>query len=347
MNKPFESYYLDRPLRNLVDELSDRNLDVDRHREEVNQRVMSLVIQYLGTYLQVPSRDPREIGHASQSKKAEMKRQRTATGTNEGLILKALMGIPQTGEVREDFPGLDCLMDTASTAALFKEVAFNRDFHTNWGQYVGIDLGSGTGILTLASVIAGRRSRVNGFTLGLDREAKSVARATEVLSRLVGRQEVQLQAVDIRTPRLVEQLFQGLPLSFWISETIQDLTPEIEIANGRLRYRGNMSDPAFAAWVQFHNLVDPFCEVLGNTIQGRPSFTRDVQNGVTAMFPDAINKTYVPGGQRGGQLKLKTSPQPDRYRRLPTIGEEFASYEQPVSVSSTDPRWMRFPPRDL
>lgn len=345
MEHSFEKYYLDRPLRSLVDELSNRRLDVEKHREQVNGIVMSLVIQYLGEYLKVPSRDPREIGKVSRRKKEEMKAKRTRENSAQRMIIGAMQGDPDAGKSRDDAPGLDCLMDTATTAALFKELVFTERFEKN-GQFVGADFGSGTGILTLATAIAGRRSGAQRpFTIGLDREETSVKRSTELLSRLVMPQEVLMQAVDVRSPGLISALFQGLPISLWVSETISDLTPAMRITDGRLVY-ASCDDHALVVQV-LNSAIEPYFEVLANTLTERPTFEKEVRMGRTAMFPNLVNGDYVPDEKKGGTLKLRSSPLPNKASPLSRLSFEFTSYEQPVPESIHDPRWLRFPPLDM
>lgn len=343
MKHSFEQYYQDRPLRSLVDELSDARLNVEHHREKVNALVMSLVIQYLGESLKAPTRDPREIGQRSRWRKEEMKAKRIQENSAQRILVRALSGDVDAGRTNDDTPGLDCLMDTATTAALFKEVAFEDRFEKR-GQFVGVDLGSGTGILTLATAIAGRRSGASQpFTVALEREEASVRRSTEILSKVLMPGEVMMQAVDIRSQGLMGALFQGLPLSLWVSETIQDLTPAMQIRGGRLVYTDSSDDIHALAMQVLNAVTEPYFDVLANTMEERRSFAGDVQRGVTAMFPDLVNGAFVPDGKKGATLKLRTGLSPESRTRLPRLGAEFASYEQPVPESIQDQKWFRFP----
>lgn len=346
MENPFEKYYLDRPARTLVDTLSDRSLDANRHREKVNSLVMSLVIQYLGEYLKVLSRDPREIGRATREKKETMRTRMSGGNFTKKLLTGSLAGDVDAGRTNDDFPGLDCLMDTASTAALFKEIAFNGRFEKR-GQFIGADFGSGTGILTLATAIAGRRSGAQApFTMGLDREAESVRRSTEVLSRLLGPKEVMMSTADICSPNLIRTLFHGLPLSFLVSETVSDETPSMHIVGGNLEHSRQPDNLLTAGMRLLNTALEPYFEVLDATMKERPGFLQDLRKGTTAMFPDFVNGDFVPDGRKGATLKLRTSPSPEVPMRLPNVGAEFYSYEQPVAESARDPRWSRFPSRD-
>lgn len=342
---PFEQYYQDRPLRTLVNELSDSRLDVDRHRDKVNALVMSLVIQYLGEYLKVPTRDPRLIGQAARKKHEEMRVERLRENFTKKVLTGSLAGNLEAGRSNDDFPSLDCLMDTASTAALFKEIAFNNRFEKR-GQFMGADFGSGTGILTLATALAGRRSGAQSlFTMGLDREETAVRRSTEVLSRLLSPKEVMMTAVDIRTPNLVRTLFHDLPLSFWVSETISDETSSMHIERGNLVHSAEPNNLHTIGMRLLNTALEPYFDVLDATMKERPGFLQDVRKGATAMFPDFVNGAFVPNGDKGATLKLRTSPFPEVPVRLPTVGAEFWSYEQPVAESTREPRWIRFPSR--
>lgn len=343
MKYPFEKYYQNRPMRAVVDELSDARLNVDRDREKVNALVMSLVVQYLGEYMAVGSNDPRKIGEVARQKKAAMKAHRTRNQVTERLMMGAMKGDMEAGKSNDDFPGLDCLMDTASTAALFKEVAFEDRF-MRAPYSTGLDLGSGSGILTLATAIAGRRSGArSSHTVGLDRESASIARSTLVVSRLLQPNEFVFKATDIRVQGLIAALYQGMPLSLWVSETIQELTPEMEILHGELVPKGDLRNPAVAFTYIMNSLTEPYFEVLANTLNERPSFEADVKKSVTAMFPDLVNRSYRPDSSKGGTLKLRTSPTPEVSVPLPKVGGEFFAYEQPVPEVMQDPRWMRFP----
>lgn len=212
MEHPFEKYYQVRPLHHLVNELSDSKLEVERDRERINALVMSLVIQYLGEYLGVASKDPYEIGKKAYERKMEMRQK----NRNENLAYRLLM-VGITGETDmstgDDRAAMDCLIDTASTAALFKEVAFNNSFQRE-RDFVGADFGSGTGILTLASSIAGRRSgAVSAFTVGLDREEMCVQRSMQVLSRALAPQEFNIPSGGPFNSRVGEGTFLWITAS--------------------------------------------------------------------------------------------------------------------------------------
>ncbi|MBU1017574.1 hypothetical protein KKA33_00930 [Patescibacteria group bacterium] len=311
--KPLENYFNDRPLQSDAEALSDRKLDFESDRNEVNNLVMNLVIKYLASYLEVAQADivamRRDIHRAITRRKS----------FPADLLIVRQYGADMIGEGSDDFP-VRCLADSRQTAAIFKEIAFNEHFKAN-GRFVGIDWGSGTGILTLAMAIAARRAEVSErLSVGIDLRERAARHSRRVLKQALGSNEAQVICNNILKSRILPDLLKKHPIHFWVSETISRTTPPIDLkrrdfgfTHREIMYRdkNEASD-------------DPFPEFLGKTMNVLPDFLDRVRKGEVAMFPDIANRLYHPHKERS-LLTLKTGLKTPL--RLQDIGREFDAYE--------------------
>ncbi len=328
--KQLEQYYRpDTELTRIVHELCDPALDFERHRDQVNELVLNLVIKYLAKYLQVDSRDPNSISSGISAKKSNK-------GPDFDNMLQGLLsGRTDTASLANlETTGINSLIDIRATSSIVKEIIFNQRY-TKTDTFVGVDLGCGTGILSLASAIAAKRREVQAIVIaGFDINENLVREARNTLEDTISGVRFNLQAVDLESGSFWRNM--TLPLSQWISETIGFITPPIGIEqkDGIPRVEIQENIESIASLI-LSSGSDPFPEILAITVRDRPQFVSDVQRGSTAMFPDIINDRYRPNNEQS-TLSLTTARN-TKHIPLNRVGEEFHQYESPATDGSR--RW--------
>lgn len=327
----FEDYYQPEiPVQSDIDELSDPRLDFDQDREKTNRLVLNLVIKFIATYLEV---DPRNL--------SELKSKVTdASKTTPDELIKIITGMTMRMDHKcleaspVDALAIHSLLDLRTTAAIVKEIIFNQCFENDGKNFIGVDLGSGTGILTLATVIAGRRKRLRDIlVLGIEIAPNLVRQSRRTLESILHGQNChKIENLDATNPGMWSVL-DGLPLHFWVSETIADSTPPLTLLPyGRIGLgRGIRTVVSLLANIGH----DSFAQILDSTMRGRPNFVEDVIYDRTAMFPDLINGNYRPNFEQS-DLCLRTGLEPSINLPLSSAGKEFEDYED----FNTDRRWI-------
>lgn len=114
----------------------------------------------------------------------------------------------------------------------------------------------------------------------------------------------------------------------------------MSLKGNTLNYCAGENSPEATAIQYLHRAMDPYFDILQNTLRERPSFLKDVQEKRTALFPNFINGDFRPNMRQGAQLKLHTSPG-QKTDFLRNVGAEFWSYQQPLPQTISDPGWMR------
>jgi len=301
--------------------LSDSKLDFAKDREVVNRLVLNFLVKYLAAYLEIPAQPtPRRLAEEIRL-------------VTEFTVLGALGEYEEIGDVKAnssmgDNYAVRCLYDLRQTAAIFKEIVFNDRFQKG-EPFFGFDLGSGTGILTVAMVLAAKRKGISKVRcIGIERSSVAVERAEKVAKKLGLGKEIEFICDDLLKPSLIKKFIQPNQLSFWVSETISIAVPKFDpFAPG---FDLNLKSPRGR---KSELRSDPFVEVLKKTIDADPDFLENVKSGKTAMFPDIVSRLYVPDGNRS-TITLKTcfgKPLP-----LERLGQEFEAYED---LGSKHRRW--------
>jgi hypothetical protein len=310
-----------KPLMEDFKSLSDPNLDFAKDREIANRLVMNFIIKYLAAYLEIP--EMKSVRALAQEIKM----------VTEFTVLCAMGDFAEGGDVDIESQGGDnyavrCLYDIRQTAAIFKEIVFSNAFEKT-KTFFGLDLGSGTGILAVAMVLAARRKGIREIrSVGIERSFVAVERATKVAERLGLSKEIEFMCEDLLTPGLIEGLVSDRPLSFWVSETISIAVPKFDPT-----IPGFDLNMKLARGRKTELRSDPFVEVLKKTIDADPKFLENVRTCKVAMFPDMANGLYTPDGNRS-KIDLKTglgNPLP-----LERLGQEFEAYED---LGSKHRRW--------
>ncbi len=329
------------PLTKIVDYLSDPTLSHEKHRDDVNRLVLNLVVKYLGEYLQVQGGGFSEFMDKLIRKLLEVKRSGHSADAVMGAAIAAGLGGDLCMVMDNDNMGVECLTDSSASAAIVKEIIFNGNFEKG-REFIGIDAGSGTGILLMAIIIAAKRARIQQIIgLGFEKEKPAVERSNRVLSMLRRNNvDFKVQRADVLRKGLFES-FEGLPLNFWVSETFSNVTPQLSVSDTTVRIVGDEGTQMAA---RGQAILDPFHYVLRATVEERPSFVRDVKSNRTAMFPDIVKGDFVPGDRSDARIRLATGTKKEHVP-LQHIGDEFSNYGELIPGLSQKMGGMRFPPR--
>lgn len=324
---PISEYLLPDNLREVTDQLSDKALNHQREREKVNQLVINLVVKYLAAYMEIAATAPEGIQVGIRQRMHDVKHGTEGQQFMLESLQQAFMlgGGGEIGATTDRF-GLESLIDTGATAAIVKEIIFNRDFDTKAGEFTGVDLGSGTGILTLAMIIAGQRSKARRVeVIGFEKSSEAIRKSGRLLQQLIDprRTKVLTMRGDILDPRLHEAYGEQNP-QMWVSETISTHTPMMDVFSNGVQIPNDASTAIFMA----QNIqMDPFPVVVDRAVTANPQMYKDVLTGRTAMFPNVINGLYKPNGDHGS-IHLKTGV--GRRVKLNQIGQEFDERFEPI-----------------
>ncbi len=316
-----KNYSTPEPLANIVKELSNPGLSQEQHRDDVNRLVMNFVMKFIAEFLDAPGMAIDELRlHAESIVGSEKDKRGRGIEAVKRMIqhqLERKSGL----EYQDDSFPIECILDVQATAAIVKEIIFNDRFEKRQ-DFVGLDLGSGSGILSLAAYITSQRARIQRvLIMGMDRQQKALNKSQEMFRKVAPRATFQTIPADIRRPDIMT-LFEGLPLSSWISETISTGTVQIRIQDNDVCVP--RSEAAQFA-IMLDSLHDPYVEVLANTVRGRRHFIDDVKKGRTAMFPDLANGLYAPN-PKDPRITLRTGTAKTAIP-LQNIGQEFSEFE--------------------
>jgi hypothetical protein len=114
------------------------------------------------------------------------------------------------------------ISDVASTTAIFREIIMTQVHpmvHMKWWKYIGLDLGTGSGIWCIAMHIQALRNRCKWITtIGIDNHRPSVKRTTHTLEKIkIPAVVVVADTTEIWADRLS---FSGIQPAYICNETI-------------------------------------------------------------------------------------------------------------------------------
>lgn len=337
MKKLTEYYDPSTTLSNNRDQLSDPALDFEKHRDEVNELVLNFVIKYLTEYLGITERnDVRKI-------EGEVRQIVCANDITPEHSLAEMMGMFAaktkellSGNFQDDLYPVECVIDLRSTAAIVKEIIFNDRFSSE-EPFLSLDLGSGTGILLAASLIAARRKKIQEISgLGFELQEQAIIKSSKLLTSLFEKEQVNIERKDICDPMTYIDIY-GFPIRSWISETISMGTPRIKKVGDDWQVEFRNEREAFFS--QMEQGLDPFVKVFGASVSIIKDFENKVKNGQIAMFPDLINGLYRPDTDQS-TLQFRTGLKGNF--ALPRAGEEFENFEN-FTIGQRGTRWGHDP----
>lgn len=312
------NYLTETPLLDDVERLCDPSLSSSDRRIQVNELVLNVVVKYLAEYLEIQYETIEEMRKQIRLKLKE-------SFECDRRFNPFISGV-QVSNIYGDKPGVDafplrCHADIQKTAAIFKEIAFNQRFESD-GSFSGIDLGSGTGILTLAMVIAAKRKKVEKIeAYGFEVRKRTAEKSRSALASLFGN-EVKVEHTDLYVENnLRRALAKGH--NYWVSETVVSntlsATPFLDIFKKDL----GISDLDLL-FRRKEKHTDPFVEILMGTLKEDPEFFDKVRDGKIAMFPDIASGLFRPN-KENTRIILSTGPK--RILPLHSVGQEFRNYE--------------------
>ena len=221
--KTLTEYFTETPIRDDFDSLCDSDLSCETDRTQVNELVLNFVIKYLALYLGV------EHAHI-----AEM-RERICELVDEAyeddkLYNPFLTGV-QVDHIYGNDPGVDyfplsCIADIRQTAAIFKEIMFNKGF-TASDTFTGLDFGSGTGILLIAMLIAAKRNAIQEICCkGIEIREMTAGKSRSAISHLMQGDDSNIEIIhqNIFRGDFLGQLLKKFPPNYIVSETISRIT---------------------------------------------------------------------------------------------------------------------------
>lgn len=314
--KKLNEYYKNSPIEEDFEKLCDPSLSFHSDRIKVNELILNLIIKYTADYLDIKSNCAQNI------------RSKIAWLVNLGNALKAEKAKSDLGD---DNFSLNCLVDLRQTTAIFKEIAFTERFEAKDG-FMGLDIGSGTGVLMAAMAIAAKRKGVKDiFCIGIERVKRAVIQSHSPLRRLIGDENYAVIHGNALENNLFKLLFENGRPNFWVSETIGRNTPPIDLSRGDF----GLDPREIMVRDKYERNGDPFVEVLGKSMNEIEDFSDSIIKGQIAMFPDIFNGTYQPNREES-ILFLRTGINPDCPVKLEDTGEEFQDYED---FSIPQKRW--------
>jgi hypothetical protein len=318
-----------RSLETVARDLSDPKLSLDSNKADVDKLVMNLVIKYAAKYFGVVEDDPTAI------KSGVLKGLEKSDEDTLKFFANVISEVDHGGmfvDADDDFIAKESLADLRCTAAIVREIIFGGRFEGK-EDFIGVDFGTGSSILMLASAIAAfRREMKRIIIVGFDIQKTALDGGGRCLRGVLPEGSWKLERADVLDPRIL-LIFHGLPISYWVSETFSHNTPKMVVKGGDLFVFGDLSRPDVSLAMNQH--FDPFPQVLMNTVKMRPGFFGDVRNGKTAMFPDIVNGQYCPDTDNS-RLSFRTGT--ELYRPLHEVGREFSEFED-FGISSRWPGW--------
>ncbi len=295
-------------------------------RDKLNMLTLNIIIKFISSYLFIKESNiewiKRRVNEIIESRFYEK-------WLDHLWVLTGSSFIPTW-----DHFALDCLLDIRQTSAIFKEVALNEWFETDWFQ--SIDLWAGTWILSIAAYIAWKRKQKNSWEIiVIDQSTEAISKFLRIVQPLNWVYDFKWRVWNI----LDKDIYNWLnldELSFWISETISTTTPSFSLDT---QDWGVYFENEFAEYMMLLNtFMDPYPLVLGLFTKLFPVLYRRFQTKKTAMFPDFANWLYKPA-QYYSTIDLKTwnSKIP---LRLDKIWWEFDEYEDLwVSPKRWEEKW--------
>lgn len=299
------------PLATHAEKLADPSLYPRHSSHGVNETIMRFTVKYLLDYLMIITRNTPTIRRGVSNIIEEQ-----ALRDNGPLIRYALGRGQKTSS---DFFAVQCLADVHGTSALVKEIVFQRDCSHEDNQFCAVDIGTGSGILLAAALIAGIRQKFQSITgIGFDSQSRALQNAERVFSNVPQIGKTYFIEGDISDSQLYRQyLLPPLMPKYWISETFNLNTPKIDTDEGVVY--GESIVTRFLT-----KRLDPFVSVIENLLRIQ-YFKYQVQRGAASMFPNVISGDYQPD-EANSRIRLHTGPKQEHIP-LGEVGDEFLEFE--------------------
>ncbi len=277
--------------------LADRRRTPDAHAHKVDETILALVQSF-----------SRHFAMVAGDQRAEKE-----------PFWHALDRVKNRADSMREKCAISCLADTNATAALVKEIAFTPVPLNEDGSFVSVDLGAGTGVLSVGAAIAGLRSDAAEIILKIvDIESDLLERARKTLGCVGNHVEIESHVGDI-AQRPVYTQFNPHRVRYWISETISQGTPQAKVIEGHVVWLEQGTHRAE---------LDPYPYVIHHLTQMLPDLPELLAHGRSRLFPDLFTGQYHPGVHEA--LQLTSSKSHQQHGPLGTVGRDFfrLNYEQ-------------------
>ena len=209
------------------------------------------------------------------------------------LAVQYFLPSPETSASRLAFR---CALHVSSTAALLREIAFGVPFEASKnGRFLGLDLGTGTGVLAIGMVAAALRKGValqNIRVIGVEKDRHLLVCAENIfddINKTVGATVLTIQEGDITNPKILASV--GLSsANMIVSETICSSTiPFYWNTKTSIPILQHPHEDSYSK--SFHQKIkgdwelDPYAQVILACRHVRESFSQDIWAGSLGMFP--------------------------------------------------------------
>ena len=209
------------------------------------------------------------------------------------LEVQYFLPSPETSASRLAFR---CALHVSSTAALLREIAFGVPFEASKnGRFLGLDLGTGTGVLAIGMVAAALRKGValqNIRVIGVEKDRHLLVCAENIfddINKTVGATVLTIQEGDITNPKILASV--GLSsANMIVSETICSSTipfywnTKTSIPILQHPHEDSYSK-SFYQRIKGDWELDPYAQVMLACRHVRESFSQDIWAGSLGMFP--------------------------------------------------------------
>ena len=209
------------------------------------------------------------------------------------LAVQYFLPSPETSASRLAFR---CALHVSSTAALLREIAFGVPFEASEnGSFLGLDLGTGTGVLAIGMVAAALRKGValqNIRVIGVEKDRDLLVCAKNIfddINKTVSATVLTIQEGDITNPKILASV--GLSsANMIVSETICSSTipfywnTKTSIPILQHPHEDSYSK-SFYQRIKGDWELDPYAQVMLACRHVRESFSQDIWAGSLGMFP--------------------------------------------------------------
>ena len=209
--------------------------------------------------------------------------------------LKAQYSLPNSYQTGEADLGMTCVLDYFATAALLREIVFGVPFSANKnGSFLGLDLGTGTGVLAIGMVAAALRKGValqNIRVIGVEKDQLLLQCARGIFDNInetLGSDVLIVQEGDIRSCEDLKNAGVS-SANMIVSETI---SPSTIPFYWHPKQTKRLSHPKDHLWSSLLRRpikgdweLDPYVQVILACRHVRKSFSQDIWAGSLGMFP--------------------------------------------------------------
>ncbi len=223
---------------------------------------------------------------------------------------------------------LDCILDVRATAALIHHMVMLKPEKKLPAAVTGCEMGSGTGVLSIAGSIpfisSGNHITIHGFEQSVisQDDATLISQILQENSRYSGQFQIHFNQGDIteKTPytTLSESISSSGPLALWISETFGHRSKRPVVKDGDTVFSYEEPDSIMPYSSEEENIYDPLPQVLDLSCRYFKGFIHKVKSKEIAAFPDIVTPEVMIDGTKSSFLSADGT-----WRKLHEIGAPY------------------------